>query len=41
MDELKIVLKSPPILRQVDYNYRRLIMVMVKISPIAIIWTIR
>lgn len=40
MDELKVVLKSPPMIRQVDYNYKRLIIMTIDISSIAIGWTI-
>lgn len=40
MDGLKVVLKSPLVLRQVNYNYRRLMIVIVYTSLIVIEWII-
>lgn len=40
IEGLKVVLQSPPMLRQVDYNYRRPVIVTIDVSPIAIGWTI-
>ena len=40
IEELKKILKSPPVLKQVEYNSRRLVIVTVDISPIAIGWVV-
>ena len=40
MEELKKILKSPPALKQVEYNSGRPVIVTVDTSPIAIGWAI-
>lgn len=40
IDELKVVLKLPLLLRQVDYNCGRLVILKINTSSIAIGWTI-
>ncbi len=40
MTELKKILESPPILKQVDYNCKRPVIVTVDTSPIAIGWAV-
>jgi hypothetical protein len=40
MEGLKEILKSPPVLRQVEYDSGRPVIVTVDISPIAIGWTV-
>ena len=40
MGELKKILESPPVLKQVDYNCKRPVIVTVDTSPIAIGWAI-
>jgi len=40
MEELKKILKSPPILKQVDYESGRPVIMTVDTSPIAIGWVV-
>ena len=40
MEGLKEILKSPPILRQIEYDSGRPVIVTVDISPIAIGWVV-
>jgi hypothetical protein len=40
MEGLKEILKSPPVVRQIEYDSSRPVIVIVDISPIAIGWAV-
>ena len=40
MEELKKILKSPPVLKQIEYNNGRPVIVTINTSPIAIGWAV-